>query len=160
MKSFAILLLLVTAIPAYSQQLPFKPLPTVRVQLTDGTRKWYEELTVSRRTADRKFWFSTLVSGAFMAADVENSLHVLNQPGAQEANPIFGKHPSRATYYSIAGPVFILNAILSYHYKRQDDALQDASIAGHKYAKWWVPNSLNTAGHAISLFVTLAATGK
>lgn len=134
--------------------------PTVRVKLTNGSQTWYQDLPVTRRTADKSFWLSTGLSLALTVADVENSLHALNRPGVSEANPLFGGHPSRLRYYAIAGPIAALNIGFSWHYKRQDDAMADAGIKGHKYVKWFTPNLLNTAFHALGLAVTIGSTGR
>ena len=146
------LCVLLLALPARAQ--------TVRVKLTDGSRQWYEPLPVRHRTADRKFWLSTGLSGALTVADVKNSLDALNRPGTSEANPIFGRHPSPGRYYAVMVPIFAANAYMSYRYKREDEALADAGIQGHKYVKWWLPSALNSGAHAVGLAVTLAATGR
>ena len=146
------LVLFLIAIPVSAQ--------TVRVQLTDGHTKWYEELPVTHRTADHTYLLTTFLSAAVTVADVENSIYALHKQGAVEANGIFGSHPSRGTYYAITIPVFAANAVFSYRYKRQDDALRAAGYPGHKYIKWPVPSLLNTIGHAIGLGVTVASTGR
>lgn len=154
------LALLLCSCPLFAQNLPFKPQPTVRVKLTDGTKTWYQPLVVPHRTADRAFWLSTGLSLALTVADVENSHYALNKLGTIEANPVFGQHPGRARYYAICLPIFAVNTYLSYRYKREDDAMAAAGIRGHKYAKWWVPSLANTVVHAVGVTVTLASTGR
>ena len=146
--------------PVSAQQLPFKPQPTVTVKLTDGTRAWYQPLVVPHRTADRAYWLSTLVSLGMTVADVENSHYALTRAGTMEANPLFGSHPSRPVYYGITLPIFAINAAFSYHYKRQDDALAAAGLPGHRFAKWWLPNLMNTGVHAVGVGVTVGSTGR
>lgn len=133
---------------------------TVRVQLTDGSRKWYEPLPVPHKTADKAFWLSTALNVGLTVADAENSLYALRRPGAQESNPLLGSNPSRGRMYAIMLPAAALTTYFSFRYKREDDALKAAGYPGHKYMKWWVPNLLNTAGHALGVGVTLASTGR
>jgi hypothetical protein len=134
--------------------------PYINVKLTNHDQTWYEPLIVPHRTTDRAYWTSTLLSLALTVADVENSRYALAKPGTMEANSIFGHHPGRATYYGITLPIFMVNAIVSYRYKREDDALAYAGIPGHRYSKWWLPNAINTFGHAAGTLVTLASTGR
>lgn len=134
--------------------------PAVRVKLTNGSQTWYQDLPVTKPTANRTYWIATGLSGLLTVLDIENSHLALNRPGTSEANPLFGAHPGRARYYGICLPIFALNAYMSYRYKRQDQALADAGIQGHKYVKWWLPEALNGGMHAIGLAVTLGATGR
>ena len=153
MKKAILVLSLLVASNCFAQS-------TVKVQLTDGTRKWYQELPVAHKTADRVFWLDTALSVGMTVADVENSMYALNKPGTSEANWLFGSRPTRARYYGITMPVTVLSAYLSWRYKREDDALTVAGLPGHKYSKWWLPNLLNTAGHTLGVGVTLASTGR
>lgn len=168
-----LILFLMLAAPVFGQGLPDKPQPTVKVQLTckgnvicaeryhvNPAQNFYQELPVPHRTADRAFILDTLLSFGMTAADVENSIYALNKPGTEEANFVFGSHPSRGKYYAIVMPIAGLNAAFSYHYKREDDALKAAGLIGHKYAKWWVPNLINTIGHGIGVAVTASSTGR
>lgn len=134
--------------------------PTVRVKLTNGSQTWYQDLPATKTTANRTYWLSTALSLALTVADVENSHYTLNRPGTSEANPLFGAHPGRARYYGICLPIFAVNAYMSYRYKREDQALADAGLKGHKYVKWFTPNLLNTAFHALGLAVTIGSTGR
>ena len=134
--------------------------PTVNVKLTNGTQTWYEPLPVPHRTTDRAYWLHFALTQAATIADIENTRYALGKAGTQEANPIYGKAPSRLTLYSISEAVAIGNAIFDRHYKRQDDALAAANIPGHKWSKWWVPTMLNTAAHSVGLLTTLASTGR
>jgi hypothetical protein len=172
MKRF--LLLLLAATPVGAQNLPFKPLPTVRVQLTcrkydlacqqqygvKSGDKWWEPLAVTHRTADTAFLESTGIAFGATVMDVENSVYALSKPGIYEINPIFGKHPNRGRYYGIMLPATGAFAYYSYKWKRQDDALKAAGLAEHKYMKWWVPNALMTATHVFGTLFTLDATGR
>jgi hypothetical protein len=133
---------------------------TVRVKLTDGTRKWYEPLPVPHHTADSAFWESTVASFGANVVDVENTVYALRRPGAIEANLIFGKHPSRARLYATTTPMSALCGYLSWRYKREDDALKAAGIQGHKYSKWWVPSLLNTSFHVVGIVGTMVSTGR
>lgn len=134
---------------------------TVKVQLTDNTHKWYEQLPVKHKTADRAFWLWQSVSQAATVADVENSIYVLQHcGGCIERNPIFGQHPNRAVYYGITEGIFVAEVPFTFYYKRQDDALKAAGIQGHRYAKWWILPALNTAGHGVGVGVTVGLTGR
>ena len=169
-----LLLALLFSVPVFGQQFPFKSLPTVRVHLTcagdaicaenyhvQPKEKWWEPLQVRRPTADKKWYAATAASGILTAGDVENSLIALgNCHNAREANPLYGKCPGRARYYAISGPIFVLNAYMSYKWKREDDALKDAGIPGHKYQKWWLPDAINGGTHLLGILITLGATGK
>ncbi len=132
----------------------------VRVHLTDGTRKWYEPLPVTHRTADRGYWATTAVSQALTIADVENSLYALRQPGTGEVNPLLGSNPTRLRYYAVLEPFTVLMGYLSWRYKREDDALKASGIQGHKYVKWWMPNAAISGAHIFGLLVTIEATGR
>jgi hypothetical protein len=160
MKYATISLLLAFAVTVRAQELPFKPIPTVRVQLTDHVTKWYEPLRVEQRTADRRWFASVALSGALTVADAENSLYALRLPNVREANPLFGAHPSRLRYYSIMAPLAVACGYMSYKYKREDDALKAAGIPGHKFVKWHLVNDLNIAAHVVGVAVTLASTGR
>ena len=156
-----LLTILLCGIPAWAQDaLPSKPEPTVRVQLTDGQRKWYEQLPVKHKTVDHAWWEWAIVSGGMTILDAENSLYALHKPGTSEANGIFGSHPSRAKYYGIMLPVAGLGDILSYKYKREDDALKSAGMQGHKYSKWWIIQAMNTGAHVVGVAITLGSTGR
>ncbi len=133
---------------------------TVRVKLTDGKTTWYERIAVPEHAINRNFWLSTGLSLALTIADVENSRLALSRVGTSEANPLFGSHPSRGRYYAVTLPIFAANAYMSYRWKREDAALAYSGIPGHKYAKWHIPNDLNTIAHAIGLAITLGSTGR
>jgi hypothetical protein len=138
-----------------------KPIPVQRVQLTQGKKTWWEPLPVRRRTADRKWWTAEIASGAFTVGDVENSIHALgNCSQSHEVNFLYGRCPSRARYYAISGPLFALATYESWKFKREDDALRDASIPGPRFLKWWLPSVLNAAPHILGIAMTLASTGK
>ena len=158
MKLRFILFALLAAAPAWGQELPFKPVPTVRVQLTDGTRKWYEPLPVQRPTTDTHYIISTTVSLVSMVGDCENTEYALKRPGAHEANSLFGPHPGRAMCYGLSAPVAIGMGYFSWRYHREDYALADASLPPHKLIKWWIPNALNTAFHTFGILYTVAST--
>ena len=129
---------------------------TVKVQLTDGTRKWYEQLPIPHRTTDKVWWISNILQASSMIGDVELSLHELNiHPGAYEVNPLFGKRPSRARYYAIEGPLTGIAIWSSHHYKRESDALRGAGYPDHKYAKWHLLNDIITAEHLVSIGITV-----
>jgi hypothetical protein len=147
-------------LPVCAQSVPFQPVPTVRVKLTDGIRQWYEPLPVRHRTADRGWWATTIISAGLTFGDVENSLYALHRPGTVEVDPVFGKHPTRAKYYAIALPGLALAAWFSYHDKREDDALRDAGLPGHRYVKWWLYPLINGGEHLIGISVTTASTGR
>ena len=158
-RTLEITLFLLLAAPLHAQvYVPFKPLPTVRVQLTNGTRKWYEPLPVTRPTTDKPYIISTLISGASVVGDCENTQYALHRPGTHEANPLFGLHPTRLTCYGLSAPAFIGMTYFSWRYHREDHALADAGLPGHKWAKWWVPNVLNTAFHTFGILYTLSST--
>ena len=63
-------------------------------------------------------------------------------------------------YYGIGVPVTVAAAWLSWKGKREDDALRDAGLPGHKYMKWWLPEAAVIASHAVGIFVTVANTGR
>lgn len=164
---------LLFASPALAQDFPFKPLPTVRVHLTcaghldcaedynvEPNAKWYRDIPVRRPTADKKFLASTILSGVLTVADVENSVYALRRNDVREANPLYGSHPGRGRYYAISMPIFAFTSYMSYRWKRQDDALRDASFGGHKWAKWWLPETLNSASHLVGIWTTLGSTGR
>lgn len=144
----------------HAQELPFKPKPVVRVELTNGVDKWWQPLPVPHRTADRAYWASTITSLGWTVADVENSVYILKSPKTHEVNFIFGSHPSRGRYYAICLPVFLGSAYLSYRYKREDEALKYAGLPTHKYVRWWLPEALNTGSHVLGVLVTLTSTGR
>ena len=156
MKLFLVFLLL--GAPVYAQDFPFKPLPTVRVRLTDGTRKWYEPLPVRRKTADAHFWERTIASQLLTVGDIENSIYALRKPGVEERSPIYGKHPTRAIYYPISEAVFAWAAWTDYRYTREDSALRDAGLPGHRFIKGWLPQALNAGSHAVGIIFTIAST--
>jgi len=158
MKLRLMLFALLAATPVWGQELPFKPVPTVRVQLTDGTRKWYEPLPVRRPTTDKSFLISTLISGAATVGDCENTQYALKRPGTHEANGIFGSHPTRLVCYGITTPIAVGMGIFSWRYHREDNALADASIPCHRFIKWWLPNTINTAFHTFGTLYTLGST--
>jgi hypothetical protein len=162
MKLATILLLagMAVTVGAQAQDFPFKPLPTVRVQLTDRVTKWYEPLPVRRKTADAAWWEWFAASNALTIADTENSVYALKKPGASEANFLFGAHPGRARYYAVMAPITAACDYLSWKYKREDDALKDAGIQGHKFSKWWLVQAVNTGAHAVGILVTLGSTGR
>jgi hypothetical protein len=143
-----------------AQSLPFKPLPTVRVKLTDGNRTWYEPLTVPHKTTDGRFLAFLAVSSVLTVADVENSVAALKKPGTSEANGIFGAHPGRGTYYAITLPMLAGTAYLSYRWKREDDALAYAGLPRHKFVKWWLPLAVNTGAHVAGVIATTVGTGR
>jgi hypothetical protein len=163
-------ILLLAAVGAHAQELPFKPEPNVRVQLTCPTDacaqfysikvhgKFYEELPVRKRTADRAWFVSTALSGILTVADVQNSVYALRGGSVREVNPLLGSHPSVARYYALCGPVALLTGYVAWRWKREDQALADAGLIGHKYAKWHVANDLNSAAHVVGLAVTLLST--
>jgi hypothetical protein len=155
---------------------PSKPIPTVRVKLTCAPRDlvcmgefnarpgqtWYATYPVTHRTADRSYILSVLGAAAFTTADVENSVIAERAiPNGQELNPVFfSKHPTRARYYEIEAPVTAIAALVSWRYKRQDDATKIAGVQGHKWVKWHAPNDLVMLGHALGIAITAASTRK
>ena len=159
---------------ARAQEFPFKPLPQVKVQLTCGTdlkcgeiyhvkpkQNFFERLPVRRRTADWKWWVSSGVSDLSAVADVEYSKHLLgNCKQYEEADPIFGKCPSRLRYYSIMAPAQAFVNYIAWKYKREDDALRDASIPPHKYVKWHLINDLATGWHLFDISLSAYETRK
>ena len=169
-----LLALLFCVAPAFSQTIA--PLETVKVHVTCGklrpecqadwhvgpTEKWWTPLPVRQDTADRAWFESVGASVLLNVGDVENSLYALNRApiGGRpvEFNAIFGLHPNRRTYYATTLPVTAGLAWLSWHYKRQDDAMRAAGWQRNRYIKWWVPNALNTAGHAVSIIWTAFGT--
>ncbi len=64
---------------------------------------------------DKKLWLSFAVIGASIVADVETT-EAARARGAQEANPLFGAHPSRlrayATGFAMDAP-FLIGAYFS-----------------------------------------------
>jgi hypothetical protein len=158
MKLAILMLLLVGTL--HAQELPFKPLPVVRVQLTDGAKKWYEPLAVPQKTADKAFLAYLGVSALSMIADCENTEYALQKPGASERNLLFGGRPGRAKCYGLSAPVFLGMGYYSYKYKREDSALAYAGLPAHRFVRWWVPDALNTAFHVVGVLVTLTSTGR
>ena len=171
---FAVLFLL-AALPATGQMLPFKPETTVNVKLTCGKldvvcqeqyavrpgQSWSQPLIVKHRAADGSYLAVAITSGLLTVADVENSIYALqNTRGSSELNPLYGSHPSRGIYYGVGLPVTAAAAWLGWKWKREDEALRDAGLPGHGWAKWWLPETLVTASHAVGIFVTLAETHK
>lgn len=155
------MILATTLAHAQAPALPFKPLPTVNVKLTDGTKTWYQEFSVPGKTADRSFWIVTAISAALTVADVENSINALRKPGAIEINGAFGApHPGRLRYYGISLPVFAGMTYFSYKYKREDAALAYAGLPPHRFVKWWLPSAMNAGMHALGAGITLASTGR
>jgi hypothetical protein len=158
------------------KEFPFKPLPAVRVQLTcpktdtvcqdlyhvKPGQKWWQPLPVQRRTADGAYLGVTAASLLLTVADIENSVPIVgNCTHGHEVNPLYGQCPSRGRYYAIAMPIFAATSYFSYKWKREDDALRDASIPPHRgWARWWVPEAANAGSHLVGIIVTLAATGK
>jgi hypothetical protein len=152
--SFGLLSLLATNSIAQEKILPLSR--TVNVELTDGQRKWWAPLPVTKRTADFAFWESTAESFAATVADGENTMHVLNNhKGNRETNFLYGNHPDRLRYYGIALPLAGACAYYSWKWKREDQALKDSGYPGHRFAKWRVPNAYNTGSHVFGLVFTL-----
>lgn len=171
MKSLILGLLLAT--PLIAQTLPNKPQPTVKIQLTckldvkcqeaygvKANQKFYRQLPVVQPTLDHAYVLSTTTSILLSIGDVENSLYALNKPGTQEANWLFGSHPNRARYYAIILPVDAAAAIISYRYKREDQALKAAGYPSHRIVKWWLPEAMNSVGHTVGILITATSTGR
>lgn len=158
----------------HAQNLPFKPQPTVKITLTCGSdvacqekehvsryTVWTESIPVPHRTADKAFFLWEAISQVATVADVENSIYVLRHtPGTVEANPVFGKNPSRLRYYALMEGLYLAEIPFTWHYKREDDALKAAGFQGHKYAKWWILPAINTTAHGVGIGITLSSTGR
>ena len=132
---------------------------TVKVQMTDGARKWYEPLPVPK-THDHKFLILTASSVLANVADVENSLVALRGQHVRELNPLYGQHPNRLRYYDVSLPITGALAYWSWRWKREDAALKFAGYPGHRFMKWWIPEALNIATHGAGLGFTAASTGR
>ena len=155
---------------------PFKPLPTVRVQLTcpktdilcqetyhvKPGEKWWEPLPVRRPTTDRAYLLTTIASGALTVIDIENSVYAIgNCQNAHEANPLYGQCPGRGRYYAIGGAIFAGTSYISWRWKRTDSALKDAGYPPHGgWQNWRVPEIVNGVSHLVGILVTLGSTGK
>jgi hypothetical protein len=125
---------------------------SVRVQLTDGHNKWYEQLPVKHRTVDNKWLISTIGMGISTVFDVQESLYIMHKyPNGYEINPIYGKHPNAIRYYSIQAPMTVFISYLSWKWKREDEALECYGYHGHKIMKWHLLNDIVTGIHIVDI---------
>jgi len=83
--------------------------PTLRIETGPTAER--------RHVADRKFLIASLFQIGATIGDIESTQYGLGH-GAQEANPLFGSHPSRATQYAIAMPIAAGVVAWSYRLKR------------------------------------------
>lgn len=73
----------------------------------------------SSRTMDRQFILLNALSTVSLIADVETTIHAVGgENKANEVNPLFGAHPTRARLYGITLPLNALSLYLSYHAKK------------------------------------------
>ncbi|MFY9910425.1 MAG: hypothetical protein WCF22_22875 [Candidatus Sulfotelmatobacter sp.] len=73
----------------------------------------------SWNTMDRQFILLNVLSTAALVADVETTIHAVGgETKANELNPVFGAHPTRARLYGITLPLNALSFYLSYHAKK------------------------------------------
>jgi hypothetical protein len=73
----------------------------------------------SSRTMDRQFILLNALSTVALVADVEATIHAVGgETKANEVNPVFGAHPTRARLYGITLPLNALSFYLSYHAKK------------------------------------------
>jgi hypothetical protein len=156
-----------------AQNLPDKPQPTVKIQFTckldvkcqenygvKANQKFYRQLPVVQPTVDHAYVLSTSTTVLLSIADIENSIYTLNKPGTQEVNWLFGSHPGRVRYYAVILPVDAATTLISYRYKREDEALKAAGYPGHKIVKWWLPTTMMSAAHIVGILVTVTSTGR
>jgi hypothetical protein len=91
-----------------------------------GTRFAPPALTVGKdtearfRTVDRRFILLHALSTLALVADVETTVRDLQGQKANEVNPLFGAHPTRARLYGVGVPLNVFSFYLSYHYKKAD----------------------------------------
>jgi hypothetical protein len=149
--------LIILWVPCLRAQEKILPLSSaVKIELTDGQRKWWAPLPVTKRTVDGKFWVSTAASFAATVADGENTMHVLrNGKGNRETNFIYGSHPDRLRYYGVSLPIASVCAYYSWKWKREDQALKDSGYPPHRFIKWQFPNAYNTGVHMFGIVFTL-----
>ena len=161
MKFTLALLAILSAIPINAQDLPDKPIPTVRVKLVDDIshQRVTFTLPVKHRTVDKTWILLTLASAGVTVLDIENTRYCLRSGDCFEADPLYGKFPSRARLWSISGPILAMTTYLSWRYKRSDDAAL-AFGAKTAWTKWWIPQVSNIATHAVGVAFTIKNTGK
>ena len=150
-------LCLASGVAAQDTVLPFRPKTNVSVQITDGTKKWNQSLVVPHKTVDKSFVAWSAISQAATLADDFNTIYALQRPGTREANPLLR---SRAALFGVTEGLFVVDEIMAWRYKREDDALKYAGIPGHKYSKWWVVPMLNVGAHGLGVGLTLKFTGR
>jgi len=89
-----------------------------------GRDLWRPEFTF-REVADRGYWVAVAASVGSCILDVESSQRALRR-GGMEANPVFGRHPSRAKMYSVMLPINTLGNFLLYYNKKTQ--MQNAAL--------------------------------
>lgn len=139
--AWGVLFLLSAAATAAQDKQPL-PRTEVRTQPAPGNesntmeeaRRLEREKAIARKRnkhrLNKKFWALWITTIGLAVADVETTAHCVQRPECQEANPLFGKRPSRARMYAIKGGVTALAFYLSQEWKRDQ--------TGGSYA-WWAP---------------------
>lgn len=120
-----------------------------------------EVLKPKPHTIDKAFLLVNGLSLLSTVADVENTHYSLvHDYHVQEANPIFfSRRPSRARMYGVEAVLFVPQTLLSYKWKREDDADRAAGRQLAKY-RWYAIPLINVATHSIGITITLASTGR
>lgn len=135
-KLAAAIFLLALGTPALAQA----PLPAGTVTKT----RIFKPHVKLREVADKHFWLS--VAGIFGSTifDAETTAHCINaHPTCTEANPIFGRRPSRARLYGIKLGIASGLSVAVFQYKRMD---MEDDIRWRRYCEA-TPNDKRCATH-------------
>jgi len=125
-------------------ELPWPPKGIFHVQTSKGLIKarafrrgdrdlWRPEFAF-REVADRGYWLAVAASIGACVLDVESSQYALRR-GSAEANPVFGRHPSRARMYSVMLPINSLGNFLLYLNKKTQ--MQNAALGSPRSRLSW-----------------------
>lgn len=105
----------------------------------------------SSSTMDRQFILLNALSTAALVADVETTIHAVGgETQANELNPLFGAHPTRARLYGITLPLNALSFYLSYHAKKTMP----------KRRIWEIGPGLSIAAHSAAAINNLIVAGR
>jgi hypothetical protein len=130
--------------PFVVRPVPIRP-PTLRIEAGPTAER--------RHVADRKFLIASLFQIGATIGDIESTQYGLGH-GAQEANPLFGSHPSRATQYAIAIADCGRSGRLELSTEEKCAsfrALADSTDCGGRRPHWCALSQLHDCQNAIAL---------
>lgn len=73
-----------------------------------------------RKIFDKKFWLTTAFVVGATVLDIETTARCRPNTNCAEANPLWGKHPSRAKMYGIKGSFAVFAISSTWWWKRDD----------------------------------------